>query len=1453
MTSPVGGTLAQTAVEIIADFDRFEPEAKAKLAAAMRAAGLKAEEVLDRHTDRMADNAGDAGKKAGEEFGKGLGEGIDKTSKQNERRSRDSGGRAGDAYGGRFAQTVKKRISSALDALPEPQIGVATDAFEQELKDLHSQLRELGDQTVGVDIDTTFALSQLDRIRQRLDAIGAESPNVQVKIDSAFASAELAKVTAQIEKVSAVSPTVDVDADTAAAQAGLAGVHAAALAAGQDVTVNVDADTGGALAQLAALRAASGGASSGLVGIAIAGAALAPAIVPAAGLAIAAIAALATVAGAGVAGVGVLALGFWGVGEAVSAMGDAQSDTAKSGASLLGQQIAIANALDGVRSAEASLANIRANASEAALRAAERIGAAQRGVATAQREAADGIAQAIRRQQDAERALSGAQESARRAQTSLTDARRDASRALQDLKAQTQGGVLAEQQAFISLARARADLQKSNGDRSASILDRAQAALDVKFAEQRLNDQKTINERLAEDKAAADRAGIEGSRQVVAATDQIRDAILRVADAQRGLADAGRGVDQARIEGAERVADAQRGLTEAIRAQATEQRQAAFSIAQAQQGVIQAQRSLQQATAQAGAGGSESMNKLKKAMDALSPAGQAFALFLFGLKPLLSELKASAEGGLLPGVEAGIKALLPFFPQINAFVGQMAKLLGDLFLAGATALTDPFWRDFFGFMATIAGPTLKTMFEIVMNVARGFAGLLKAFFPVSEDLGGGLLDLSKDFADFGASAENNPGFQKFLAYLKENGPKVVAFLGSLIGAVGNVIKALAPFAGPILDGVTAVFNFIKDLPTGELQILIGIIGGVTAAVWLLNLALAANPIVLIGIAIAAVGVLLVLAFNRFEGFRNVVTAVFNAVATAALWLWHNVLEPAFNAWWSFAQTMASVYLWLWKNVLQPVFEGIGAVISWWWTTIVTPVFNAVLFVVTRILAPIFTWLWKNVISPAFAGIAFAISLAWTSIKVVFGLIQIALKIVAAPFLFLWRNVVMPVFRGIADIISNVWNTRVKPILSALGSFIETNVVPAFKRGVTAIGKAWDAIQEAAKKPVRFVLATVINGGILAAYNRVAKIFKVKPDNVSVPMPFAKGGIYAPNRYTPGRDIGYAAVSGYEAIMRPEWTRAVGPSYVHAANRAARTGGVGGVRRFMGGYADGGIVGLIKNPGGFIKGLTSGALGKLKGIADNDFGRVIASAMRRVSDGLASNIKSLFSFSKLSSFLGGLLGEDGPNASGGPSGSSYPAIIAMMRRLGVPFNVSSTYRQGAHDYHGRGMAVDAYSSAANMNRLAERLYQHSSYLKELIHSKTFGIGEGWYVKDGKRVSPNFYRSAGDHSDHVHTAATNAAMAKLVKQLPQLANGGVFNKPLIARVAEAGKEVVVPLTRPRRAVQLARDSGLIDLLIREGAIGGGGPRTSIHAPITVESNASDPEIVAVRTVAALVRAI
>ncbi len=72
----------------------------------------------------------------------------------------------------------------------------------------------------------------------------------------------------------------------------------------------------------------------------------------------------------------------------------------------------------------------------------------------------------------------------------------------------------------------------------------------------------------------------------------------------------------------------------------------------------------------------------------------------------------------------------------------------------------------------------------------------------------------------------------------------------------------------------------------------------------------------------------------------------------------------------------------------------------------------------------------------------------------------------------------------------------------------------------------------------------------------------------------------------------------------------------------------------------------------------------------------------------------------------------------------------------------------------------------------------------------------------------------------------------------ADGGIVTRPTNAIIGEAGPEVVVPLTQPRRAMELMRKTGLD----RMGSGGGGGP--TVHVGTMVVQDATDIDRVASR---------
>lgn len=71
--------------------------------------------------------------------------------------------------------------------------------------------------------------------------------------------------------------------------------------------------------------------------------------------------------------------------------------------------------------------------------------------------------------------------------------------------------------------------------------------------------------------------------------------------------------------------------------------------------------------------------------------------------------------------------------------------------------------------------------------------------------------MSEKFASWSATVAKSDGFKKFIAYVQENGPKLLQLLGNLVMIIINVATAMAPLASVVLNVALAVTDFIKNL------------------------------------------------------------------------------------------------------------------------------------------------------------------------------------------------------------------------------------------------------------------------------------------------------------------------------------------------------------------------------------------------------------------------------------------------------------------------------------------------------------------------------------------------------------------------------------------------------------------------------------------------------------------
>jgi hypothetical protein len=501
------------------------------------------------------------------------------------------------------------------------------------------------------------------------------------------------------------------------------------------------------LAALAGAASSAGGAAVGLVA----------ALAPVAG----AVAALPGLAAAGGQAFGVFKLAILGVGEALKAMSDAEKT---SGADA------------------AAAAKAREAAAERQRAAANRVRDATIGVRDAEESSADRVASATEQVRSAKQRLISTQEDAKRAQEDLTRARVDARAKLQDLREEAEKGALSEERASLDVERARQRIiEVAKKGAKASSLDRHEADLSYREAVASLEEIRHRRADAAKEFHDAQKRGVNGSREVVAAQERVRDAAKSVGEAHRDVGKAQAGVSKAQREGAQQVAKAQTALADAI----TEQRKALQDL---------------------GVKGSSSAAKVGQALAALSPAGQKFTRFLFGLRPELKALQAAAQSGFLPGLQTGIQHVNKLFPLMKTAVSDTAVTMGDLAREGGELLSSGPWRDDFRAITKSSTVLIGDFGHAGLDLMKALKDVTVAAIPMTNEFGRMTAAGAKTVATFTAHARATGDLRDFFIKTVDT----TKILGSILGDVGVVLWEIGKAALPLGTGLLKTFEKLAD-------------------------------------------------------------------------------------------------------------------------------------------------------------------------------------------------------------------------------------------------------------------------------------------------------------------------------------------------------------------------------------------------------------------------------------------------------------------------------------------------------------------------------------------------------------------------------------------------------------------------------------------------------------------
>jgi hypothetical protein len=136
------------------------------------------------------------------------------------------------------------------------------------------------------------------------------------------------------------------------------------------------------------------------------------------------------------------------------------------------------------------------------------------------------------------------------------------------------------------------------------------------------------------------------------------------------------------------------------------------------------------------------------------------------------------------------------------------------------------------------------------------------------------------------------------------------------GKLIPIFERILPIAERFLSWVQRNQKLVLILATA--------VGTLSAAIITLNFVLALNPFVALAAGIAAVIAALVIAYQRVEGFRNIVNTVFEFVKKNWDLLVNALLGPiglVFVAWKRFGENIIKVFVFV-KTVVESIFGGI---------------------------------------------------------------------------------------------------------------------------------------------------------------------------------------------------------------------------------------------------------------------------------------------------------------------------------------------------------------------------------------------------------------------------------------------------------------------------------------------------------------------------------------------------